>query len=181
MHPSLWTEVAATCTSGVSVSESEEARMKVPVDMKTSDSCHFFLFPTCPEAGEDGNHFLFLLLPLVVCAYPEIWERHSLVWAILVISPSPETPGRGGAEAVRLVSSPCQCGRTSEPSLTTPLYPQASSSWAMCCTGCSRLLSTWPRSWPTLTLATPTTPRLLTLTMVRTSLRVAFTQRGKGC
>lgn len=91
MHPSRWTTTVSIHSSRVSTSESEpeEARTRVPVDMRSFfDFCHVHSVSHFPETGEDGNQFPFLLL---------LREKGQAFASLnhFSISPSPEPAGWG--------------------------------------------------------------------------------------
>lgn len=88
MHPSRWANTVSIHSSGVSTSESEpeEARTRVPVDMRSFFDCyHVHSVPRFPKTGEDGSQFPFLLLREKGQAYSSLTH--------FSISPSPEPTG----------------------------------------------------------------------------------------
>lgn len=92
MRSFLWTQTAGMCTPGVSVSETEGARTPVPAAMRSLSD---FLSLSSYFLKEE-SHSLFLLLPTVVCGYPEIWVKHSLIWSIFLSHQVPSPLGREG-------------------------------------------------------------------------------------
>lgn len=90
MRSVLWTQTAGMCTSGVSASGTEGARSRVPADMRGLPVI-LILFP------ETGGWESLLPFPTRYgLCLPEIWGKHSLIWAIFLSHQVPSPLCREG-------------------------------------------------------------------------------------